>query len=600
MRVYLCAILWCGGLAVVGGSSPAAAVAQPPSPITLDLVTESEGAHAGSTHRIAIEAKLDAGFHVNSNKPLEEALIATQLTLTPPEGIRLDSIAWPESFLFEVAGDQLAVFEEEFIIGAALALDHDLAVGAYAVPGTLHYQACDNTICYFPTSVPVEFHLTVIDDTEPVELAHPDLFSGMEFVAVDPGATRPLTAPETTPTDGSEANEDAAAMTLLTQFTVQATAGGYLGSEDFLDFIDRAESGRADAGWFEGRGPLAILTLILIGGLALNLTPCVLPMIPINLAIIGAGTRAGSRTRGFSLGATYGLAMALVYGVLGLIVILSAGTFGTINASPWFNLGIAALFVILAAAMFDILSIDFSSLQNRFTVGGNSGRGSFLVAFGMGGVAALLAGACVAPVVIQVIVFSSNLYATGTTVALALPFILGLGMALPWPISGAGLTFLPKPGPWMVRVKQGFGIFILGTAVYYGYLSYELFSQRWVNPDEVATSVQELLDEGWYASLDQGLNVAAAEGSPVLVDVWATWCKNCLTMDRTTLREPEIEAALEGYVKIKFQAEDLGISPARDVMERFEAFGLPTYAILRPVADPSTAGDRGESTSSDD
>ena len=158
-------------------------------------------------------------------------------------------------------------------------------------------------------------------------------------------------------------------------------------------------------------------------------------MIPINLAIIGAGARAGSRLRGFSLGSAYGLAMALVYGVLGLVVILTAGTFGTINASPWFNLGIALLFIALGLAMFDVFTIDFSRFQRRFA-GESSGGSSFLLAFGMGGVAALLAGACVAPVVIQVIVFSSNLYGTGTTIALALPFVLGLGMAIPWPIAG--------------------------------------------------------------------------------------------------------------------------------------------------------------------
>ena len=93
----------------------------------------------------------------------------------------------------------------------------------------------------------------------------------------------------------------------------------------------------------------------------------------------------------------------------------------------------------------------------------------------MGAVAALLAGACVAPVVIQVVLFSSNLYATGTTIALALPFFLGIGMAIPWPIAGAGLAALPKPGAWMVRVKQAFGVFILATAAYYGYEAYSIF-----------------------------------------------------------------------------------------------------------------------------
>ena len=158
-------------------------------------------------------------------------------------------------------------------------------------------------------------------------------------------------------------------------------------------------------------------------------------------------------------------------------------------------------------------------------------------------------------------------------------------MALPWPVAGAGLTSLPKPGPWMLRVKQAFGVFIIGTAVYYGSLSYGLFAQRWVDPDEVATSVQELLDQGWHASLEQGLQAAEDEGKLVLVDVWATWCKNCLTMDKTTLQDPAVQSALDDYVKVKFQAEDLGVSPARDVMERFEAFGLPTYAILRQRAE---------------
>ena len=132
-------------------------------------------------------------------------------------------------------------------------------------------------------------------------------------------------------------------------------------------------------------------------------------------------------------------------------------------------------------------------------------------------------------------------------------------------------------------------MFILGTAVYYGYLGYGLFAQRWVDPEEVASSVQELLDEGWHASLGQGLAAAKAENKLVLVDMWATWCKNCLTMDRTTLKAAAVEAGLEGYVKVKFQAEDLDASPARDVLKHLDGIGLPTYAILRPVSDARTA-----------
>ena len=64
--------------------------------------------------------------------------------------------------------------------------------------------------------------------------------------------------------------------------------------------------------------------------------------------------------------------------------------------------------------------------------------------------------------------------------------------------------------------------------------------------------------------------------------MWATWCKNCLTMDRTTLKAPAVEAGLEDYVTVKFQAEDLDASPAKEVLKYLGGIGLPNYAILRP------------------
>ena len=566
------------------------AAAQPPD-VAIRPLAETDAVHPGTTAHVALEIQLDPGYHVNSNTPLDDLLIPTVLTLDPPAGIILAGVAFPEAILLEQAGvpDPLAVFEEEFRIGAALTIDATLAPGAYAVPGTLRYQACNDRMCFNPTTAQIQFDLTVAPATQTLRSVRPDLLAGLTLTSPAARDATPTGAPVIGGSDGIRLRpDDLSVMRALDDFEVRGATGGYLDTEAFLGFMDAAESGEGQQGWFEGRGPLAILALILVGGLALNLTPCVLPMIPINLAIIGAGAKAGSRMRGFALGGAYGLAMALVYGVLGLVVILTAGSFGTINASPWFNLGIAALFVVLGLAMFDVVAIDFSRLHSKLAIGDNQG-GSFLVAFGMGAVAALLAGACVAPVVIQVIVFSSDLYLTGTTIALALPFFLGIGMAIPWPLAGAGLSLMPAPGAWMIRVKYVFGVFILGTAVYYGTLSYGLFAQRWVDPADVADSVQELLAEGWHASLGQGLEAARAEDKYVLVDMWATWCKNCLTMDQTTLKAPAVVARLEEYVKVKFQAEDLDASPAREVLKHFGGIGLPTYAILRPRAEARNA-----------
>jgi len=560
---------------------------------TVIPVVETAEVRAGASTRVALKVSLPEGLHVQSDRPRDPALIPTVLTVEAPSGVRVRSLIYPHPTDFVQLGqpEPLAVFEREFVVGAEIEIGEDVVPGDLAIPARLRYQACDDKVCFRPIVAASTWTLRIAKNGRPGASANQEVFAllaeGRRTDPPVPGSESSAPAPAAAPDNRTVPGR-------LDDFAVLATTGGYLGTADFLQFIRDAEQGVVRKGLFDGRGPIAILLIVLAGGLLLNLTPCVLPMIPINLAIIGAGTQAGSRRRGLLLGSTYGAAMAIVYGVLGLIVILTAGTFGTINASPWFNAAIAILFVMLGLAMFDVITIDFSKYTSRLT--GPAGRGTFAVAFTMGAVAALLAGACVAPVVIQVILFSSSLYASGTALALVLPFVLGLGMAIPWPIAGAGLSALPKPGPWMVRVKQALGVLIVGTAVYYGYLSYTLFANRWVDPAEVSSSVQEKLEDGWTASLPAGLERAAREGRPVLIDFWATWCKNCLTMDKTTLADPEVRAALSNYVKIKFQAEDPDAEPAKSLMSRFGAIGLPTYVLLQPAG----AGQRTADTAVSD
>ncbi|MEP6918145.1 MAG: thioredoxin family protein [Acidobacteriota bacterium] len=563
-------------LSAVGGR------AQPSRP-KADVTPLVEGtARPGGTVRVALRVTLPEGLHTQSNRPRDPLLIPTTLIVDAPTGVTVSEIVWPPAIDLNQAGaDQpLAVFEREFLIGVQLSLPAAARVDL-AIPAKLRYQACDARMCFAPTTADAQWVIHVVTGAAKaaVDPAQKKAFASIKFgTGEKPGAASAATAPAPPVAAAQAGSQDDLAR--LDDFTVAGTDGGYLSTAAFLEFIHNAEAGVKPRGMFEGRGPLAILFLVLLGGLALNLTPCVLPMIPINLAIIGAGAQAQSRGRGFLLGTAYGVAMAVVYGVLGLVVILTAGTFGTINSSPWFNLGIALLFVVLGLAMFDVLFIDFSKYSASLP--GSGKRGSVMLAFTMGAVAALLAGACVAPVVIQVVLFSSNLYATGTRIALALPFFLGIGMAIPWPIAGAGLAALPKPGMWMVRVKQAFGVFILATAVYYGYEAYTLFANRWVDPNAVTSSVQEQLASGWHASLAEGLAVAKREHKPVLIDMWATWCKNCLVMDRTTLASEDVKRALSGYVKIKYQAQDPDAQPAKGLLQRLSGTGLPAYGILKP------------------
>ena len=554
-----------------------AAWAQREAPIENNWVFESDAVHPGTRLHAAIEFRVGNHFHVQSNKPADEYTIPTELIVTVPDGITVHEIVYPKSVPFTVDGfDQpVLVFDANFAIGISFDVGESVTPGTYPITARLEYQACDNSICLQPSTLELKSQLKVVSAETAITRTGAATLNQIEFT----GAAAPQQTSDTKPEQrNTQVSHDCDVLAELEDFTIVGSAGGYLNVDNFLQFVDGAEKGTLKKEMFEGMGPLLIVLVVIVGGVLLNLTPCVLPLIPINLAIIGAGAQAGSRSRGFALGGAYGLAMAVVYGALGSLLCLTSSAFGTINSTIWFNVAIAILFVFLALAMFDVIAIDFTKYQSNIDATKVANRGSIALAFFMGCVTALLAGACVAPVVIQVIVYAGDQYARGVTIALALPFFLGLGMALPWPFAGAGLSLLPKPGKWMNWVKKGMGVFILVFAAYYGWLAYDIW--RIENLAKGQTTAQ--LEGGWTADICAGLAQAQAENKPVFIDMWATWCKNCLAMDKSTFKDPAVVARLENYVKIKFQAEDLNDSPAKEMLAKFEGVGLPHYAILRP------------------
>ena len=168
--------------------------------------------------------------------------------------------------------------------------------------------------------------------------------------------------------------------------------------------------------------------------------------------------------------------------------------------------------------------------------------------------------------VISVLLLSANLYQDGHGAALILPCVLGLGMALPWPFAGAGVSFLPKPGGWMERVKYGFGVIILVIAAWYGMQSYKLFMNR-----------------GQAPSFYNMLAAAEKTGKPIFVDFRADWCKNCLTMEKSTFKVPEVVRRLEDFSEIIYSAENMKDPEVKAVLDYYGVLGLPTYLVLVPA-----------------
>jgi len=514
--------------------------------------------NASSASPFVVTASLESGppktvalfkFEV----PPEHKLYVDRLKFETEEGGNLTAVITnrPAEYV-DSDGEKKQIYNSPFAARVALESALPLTV-------IVRFQGCSNAACYFP-----EKHSFVVSANG----IRPQL-DGETAVHNSAGSSPQIS------TNG---------------FRIVAVETGYLPKSEFVAFLEAARTGTPRrTGIFARLGEFGIgvtLLLIVVGGLGLNLTPCVLPLIPINLAIIGAGARASSRMRGFTLGAVYGAGMALVYGVLGLVVVLTGSKFGTLNSSAWFNAGIALVFVIMALAMFDLINIDFSRFQGNIGAAPAKSNSQFVVAFTIGVLAALLAGACVAPVVISVLLLATNLYAKGVVLGLLLPFLLGVGMALPWPFAGAGLSFLPKPGKWMKSMKYGFGVLILLFATYYGHLAVMLYRaqpqiQARTGAEQELSDRQPSAEQGPVA-LAEGMERGKAERRPVLIDFGASWCKNCLAMDSSVFPTAEVQAQLKNFVVVRYDAEKPNESPAREVLDQFAVLGLPTYVVLLP------------------
>lgn len=345
-----------------------------------------------------------------------------------------------------------------------------------------------------------------------------------------------------------------------------SSADGYMNAAEFTAFI----KGRTNFSPYQNDKNIIILFFtFLLAGISLNLTPCVLPMIPVQLSILGIGAKRTTKSNGFKRGLSYGLGMAVTYGVLGLVIALTGGIFGTIQSSPWFNFSVGAVFSLLALSLLDIFPIDFSHFGHYA-----GSLASTSAVFFLGAATALLAGSCVAPAVIAAILLSGTMYASGSPLALALPLALGIGMGLPWPFIGAGIASLPKPGKWMRLVKAAMALAVIAVACIYFLRAYNAFRGKAVKSDSINAA------DG-IESVSRQIDMALSHGKPVLLDFKASWCNSCAAMENTVFTDSEVSSALNGLTILKIQAEDPSDPAVKSVLSAFNVHGLPAFRIIQ-------------------
>jgi cytochrome c-type biogenesis protein len=214
--------------------------------------------------------------------------------------------------------------------------------------------------------------------------------------------------------------------------------------------------------------PVAALFALFGAGLLTSLSPCIFPMIPITVGIIGGSSAAGTTPRSRVVGRTltYVLGLALLYALMGLVAGLTGTLFGTVASNPYVRIGIANLLTLFALALLDVFPVNVP--QRLATWAAGLSGGSYPAVFLLGATSGIVAAPCGAPAFGAVLTWVA---ATRSGVlGFVYLFVFSLGMTVVLAAVGlfSGLlTVLPKPGPWMAWIKRLSAVVLLLVAEYY-------------------------------------------------------------------------------------------------------------------------------------
>lgn len=216
--------------------------------------------------------------------------------------------------------------------------------------------------------------------------------------------------------------------------------------------------------------PILAVGLLFLAGVLTSLTPCIYPMIPITAAIVGGQSADGSaapRSRTVLLTLAYVFGLAFVYATLGVVAGISGTIFGTVSTNPWLYFVMANILVIASLSMLDVIPIRIpSSLMSRASTAGTAGRVSGALI--MGAVSGLVAAPCSAPVMAAVLTWVTTTQRAALGFIYLLSFSLGMcALLVAVGLFSGTLARLPRAGSWMVWVKRGFALIMLGVAEYY-------------------------------------------------------------------------------------------------------------------------------------
>ncbi|MEP7146121.1 MAG: cytochrome c biogenesis protein CcdA [bacterium] len=534
------------------------------------------------TIKIALRISIKQNYHINSYKVNDPSLIKTSVNLSSDK-FKLINTFFPEDkkLKFQFTEQEINVYEGEITTGLTIMPNSTLADGKYLIQVKINFQACDDKACYPPKtvseSIPVEINKTSSENI------NADIFRSINF---------------NLPAELTENSEETSSTLKENTRTVTPAPN----DDQISDLI-------------EEEGVFAAVIFIFLGGLALNLTPCVYPLIPITVSFFGAQS-SGSKSQSILMGIFYALGMSVTYSALGVVAALTGSLLGNALQNPAVIVVIALIMLALGTSMFGLFEIR---VPQNLALMGNKNRSGYFGSLLMGLTVGFIAAPCIGPFVLSLLVYVGKI--GNPLTGFLLFFILSMGLGLPYiflSASSSSISKLPRSGEWMEGIKIIFGLILFGMALntleplipkiifkmifpLYIVLSgaYLILLDRKGNSSIVYSKIKSFIAVAaivlgtWMlkpAEVNESVNwkmltsvesidkSVSSENKPVMIDFYADWCAQCKELDEYTYSNPEIVELSKSIntIKVDLTKEN------ENITNKFNIKGLPVVVFLNP------------------
>lgn len=367
---------------------------------------------------------------------------------------------------------------------------------------------------------------------------------------------------------------------------------------------------------------------VFIAGILTSFTPCIFPMLPITISILGYHADHNSRFKNFSRALAYVLGIAITYSSLGVVAALTGSLFGSMLTNKYVLSALVILFFTMALSMWGAFELQSPAfIRNRLGTGKSRGLGG---AFMMGLVAGIVASPCVGPVLVSVLTYVSTTKNAVLGFSLLFTFAMGLGLIfIVIGLFSSALKLLPKSGVWMDSIKFILGAGMWGAALYYTQF---IFPERWwialiafsflalsiwkgafsfksknyvrrsfllalfafsvsvlgvsiFKPDYLSKNIYQQVPENQNTTADwatysiEALAQAQRDQKPVIIDFYADWCGACHELADKTFGTDEFKEISKSFLLVKFDATEDN-EQIRQVLQKYNVKGLPTVIFI--------------------